>query len=157
MTKKYKYPFIPKEYYAPTMFACKIIRETGQFNRAINTASKHYRVDKAELERHVRARQSAGQRGKKRGTMKWFAVALCVCSDRGGIDYYKEESASYCVKKGLSADNVKDRIHEKDDLSEHGNYHIIDRVIECDSEESATALVKKWSDERTNRYMTHLP
>ena len=70
----YKYPYIPKEYYAATMFACKLIREYGTFNRAISTAAGHYDVNEDELAKHVRARQAAGQKGKKRGKMQWFIV-----------------------------------------------------------------------------------
>ena len=67
-----KYPYIPKEYYAATMFACKLIRQDGFFNKAINSSAKYYGVDKDELIKHVRARQGAGQRGKKRGKYKKY-------------------------------------------------------------------------------------
>lgn len=62
--KQYTYPYIPKEYYPAVMFACKIIRENGWFNKAINTAAKYYGVNREELKSHVRARQGAGQRAK---------------------------------------------------------------------------------------------
>jgi hypothetical protein len=62
----YKYPYIPKDYYPAVMLACKIIRERKAFHWAINSAVKYYGVDQEELERYVRARQAAGQRGRKR-------------------------------------------------------------------------------------------
>ena len=41
---KYKYPYVPKEYYSAVMFACKLIRENGYFNKAIKTAAKYLSV-----------------------------------------------------------------------------------------------------------------
>lgn len=67
-----KYPWIPKEYYAAVMFACKMLREGGFFNRSVTTAANYYGVDPDVLAEHVRARQAAGQRGKKRGTYKTY-------------------------------------------------------------------------------------
>ena len=70
-----KYPYIAdKSLYAAVMYACKIIRETGHFNRAVNTAAKRYRIDAGRLETALRQRQAAGQTGKKRGKQKWFVV-----------------------------------------------------------------------------------
>lgn len=72
----YKYPYIPREYYAATMFACKLIREHGTFNRAISTAANYYDVDSDELEKHVRARQAAGQKGASTGRKyKYWVVS----------------------------------------------------------------------------------
>ena len=47
------YPYIPKQYYAAVMFACKMIRENGYFNKAINTAANYYNVNPKEVEKHV--------------------------------------------------------------------------------------------------------
>lgn len=66
--------------YAPVMFACKMIRQDGYFNRAVSTAAKYYNVDADEVTNHVRARQAAGQQGtfykRKFGvdkdTPKWY-------------------------------------------------------------------------------------
>lgn len=84
-----KYPWIPQEYYSAVMFACKMIRENGMFNRAIETSANYYNVDGDELEKHVRARQAAGQRGKQRGEMKWFAVVGMYGNDANGADEYE--------------------------------------------------------------------
>ena len=59
---KYKYPYIPKEYYAATMYACKLIRKYGTFNVAVNTAAKEYGVNRKELKKHVVARAAAGHK-----------------------------------------------------------------------------------------------
>ena len=74
----YKYPYIPREYYPATMFACKLIHEHGTFNRAIEAAADYYNVDESTLAKHVRARQAAGQKGKKGVTagkkLKWWFI-----------------------------------------------------------------------------------
>ena len=57
------------------MYACKLIREHGNYNKAIRIASSHYDVDADTLSKHVRARQAAGQKGKTR-KYKYY-VSLC--------------------------------------------------------------------------------
>ena len=63
---EYKYPYIPKEYYAAVRYACNCIRKYGTFNVAVNTAAKAYGVDRETVAKYVRERQGAGQRGKTR-------------------------------------------------------------------------------------------
>lgn len=67
-----KYPWIEKKYYPAVMFACKLIREDGYFNKAIKASAKYYKVDEETLKSLVRERQAAEQRGKKRGTYKTY-------------------------------------------------------------------------------------
>lgn len=86
----YKYPYIPKDYYPAVMFACKMIRENGYFNKAISIASGYYGVDEGELSKHVRARQAAGQRGKKRGKFKKYrykGIGYLSYREHGYDDY----------------------------------------------------------------------
>lgn len=42
MAWKSKYPWIPKEYYAAVMFACKMIRENGCCNKDVHIAADYY-------------------------------------------------------------------------------------------------------------------
>ncbi len=84
----YKYPYIPKDYYAATMFACKMIRQNGSFNKAIKTASRYYEVDESELAKHVRKRQGAGQKGKAR-KYKWYKIY-------GYIDFMASDDCGTC-------------------------------------------------------------
>ena len=78
MNKHFKYPYIPKQYYAAVMYACKLIRYHGNYNTAIRISSNHYGVDADTLSKHVRARQAAGQ---KRKTRKYkYYVSLCFKS-----------------------------------------------------------------------------
>jgi hypothetical protein len=104
-----KYPWIPKKYFAAVMFACKMIRENGYFNKAIDTAADYYNVDSNTLAKHVRARQAAGQRGVKRGQMKWFVVLEFYGSDAGG-----ERMTEKSVVRGKSLDTVERRFFERD-------------------------------------------
>ena len=113
-----KYPFIPKAYYPAVMFACKLIREHGTFNRAISTAASYYHVDPDEVERHVRARQGAGQRGKTR-KYHWYAVAYyrdCCHGDEGVFNYYYMtideiyKRVKYTIIKSTSVDNIESRL-----------------------------------------------
>ena len=88
---KYKYPYIPKEYYAATMFACKMIRENGYFNRAIEMASRYYDVDSEELKYYVNARKNAGENKHNKGKkLKYFVVERVVetCEGSGFNCYY---------------------------------------------------------------------
>lgn len=70
---RYKYPFIPREYYPAVMYACNCIRKYGTFNVAVNTAAKEYGVDRETVAKYVRQRQGAGQKGTTR-KYKWFVV-----------------------------------------------------------------------------------
>jgi len=114
----YKYPYVPKDYYPAVMFACKMIRDNGYFNKAISTAADYYGVDELELERHVRARQGAGQKGKKRGSMKWFAVIEFHGTDAGG----EHRSKQFAVR-GKSCSTVERRFFKQDmDYNRRNDY-----------------------------------
>ena len=63
---KYKYPYIPRDYYPAVIQACKMIRETGWFNKAVSYYARQYDLDETELAFHIRKRQAAGQKGKRR-------------------------------------------------------------------------------------------
>lgn len=80
----YKYPYIPKEYYQAVMYACSCIRKYGTFNRAINAAANKYGVDKSEVEKHVRKRQGAGQKGSTRKYKYYLVIGY---TDRWLHDY----------------------------------------------------------------------
>lgn len=61
-----KYPYVPKEYYPAVILACKMIRESGWFNKAVSYCANKYNLDEDTLAYHIRKRQAAGQKGKKR-------------------------------------------------------------------------------------------
>ena len=69
-----KYPYIAdKRMYAAVMGACSYIRDTGYFNKAVSYYADKYGVDENELAKHIRARQSSGQKGKTR-KYKYFLI-----------------------------------------------------------------------------------
>jgi hypothetical protein len=60
-----KMPYIAdKKLYAAVMFACKMIREEGYFNKAVKIAARYYDVDADDVANEIRKRQSVGQMGK---------------------------------------------------------------------------------------------
>lgn len=78
-----KYPYIPKSLYPAVMYACSLIRKYGTFNVACRTAANHYGVDADDVEKHVRARQAAGQKGKSR---KYVFSPSQVFTTNGGTN-----------------------------------------------------------------------
>ena len=112
---EYKYPYIPnKRMYAAVMGACSYIRDKGYFNKAVRYYADKYNVDEDELAQHIRARQSAGQRGKspksKAKKYKWFIVCETTDLDIGG------ETRLYnpTIVKGLSRETVQRRYSDAD-------------------------------------------
>lgn len=108
--KRHKYPYVPRDYYPAVMFACRIIRESGNFNRAIRASASYYGVDESVLADHVRKRQGAGQSGKRRGSYSWFVVRTQSWCEGSGYGV-----PSYEVVRGLSCDSVSRRFAERDD------------------------------------------
>lgn len=148
---EYKYPYIPKEYYPAVMFACKLIRQNGQFHRAINSASKYYGVNAEELEKHVRARQGAGQKGKTRSTYKYYAVQFDVAPDIY-TDYDPLLKGNRIeVLKATSEKNAKNHLHDKYDdrrYYEGSSFVYIKRIEEFATKNEANEKAREWHEER---------
>ncbi len=108
-----KYPYIPdKKMFAAVMFACKLIRETGWFNKAVEEAADYYGVDEEELKRHIRERQSAGQKGKAKGRKyRWFILSKYELTDAQG--YY--EYGDYRIIRATSHENASCHFAEADE------------------------------------------
>lgn len=149
----YKYPYIPREYYAAVMFACKMIRQNGYFNKAINTAANYYGVDADEVEYHVRARQAAGQKGTAKGR-KYHYYIVCKWSEIAGDERYihgitveKATSSGNAIKKFSNAD-----LKATMELDYGGSYapligHSLVIDSEYESEESAQDGLEKILEE----------
>lgn len=99
----FKYPYVAdKKLYAAMMFACKMIRENGYFNKAISKAADWYKVDESKLAQIVRERQGAGQKAKsKPKKYKWYTCVIEQLTDSGLF------VIGAVVKKGLSQKNVE--------------------------------------------------
>lgn len=66
------------------MYACKMIREDGYFHKAIEAAADYYGVDEKEIEKHVRARQAAGQKGVAAGRKYKYYISIPLRSNDAG-------------------------------------------------------------------------
>ena len=150
----YKYPFIPdKRMYAAVMGACSYIRSTGYFNKAVAYYADKFGVSEEELAKHIRARQSAGQTGRKTGTgkkYKWFIVCETVwCEANGEKDYDRPE-----VLKGLSERTVVRRYSEFDwnrtvRADYGGSYAPVydhEVIAQFDTEREAMEALPRWRE-----------
>lgn len=121
-----KYPYIPKEYYAAVMFACKMIRENGYFNKAIRTAANYYGVDEDTLEMHVRKRQGAGQKGTTR-KYKYYVVA-------GFDDFQANDDCGTCDSWDYTLNEFKEKSHK--------------HIVKSTSKENAEKQARSWGDRK---------
>lgn len=142
----YKFPYIPKEYYAAVMFAAKMVREEGTFNRAVKIASDYYGVDQEEVAKHLRKRQAAGQKGKKRASYHWYVIPYVVYDGDDhfyGIDSCVRDGHAPSIKiaKATSERNATHQVWKHYDLFRDG----IDfgEIKEFESEEAANAYAKE--------------
>lgn len=100
----YKYPYIAnKKMYCAVMGACKWIRESGYFNKAVKYYADRYGVDADELAKHIRERQGAGQKGKKRGAYKYYVVLTWESCDADGEAHLIDLK----TKKAMNESNAK--------------------------------------------------
>lgn len=150
----YKYPYISREYYAAVMFACKMIRQNGYFNKAIQKAADYYGVDEDKLAKHVRARQGAGQKGTTR-KYKWYlllTVEDCMAPDDCGTMnswfYYTEKDwrdhSHKTIVKATSRENAKKQAHGYS-AGEFEPFDSVKYIEEYDTEEEAQERKKKLS------------
>ena len=110
----YKYPYIANpKMYAAVMYACKLIRETKCFNKAVQIASDTYGVDEEKVKKHIRERQSAGQKNKITGRKyRWYV--LCKIYD---IDADVDESMNLgncSIIRATSYENAAKHFSEVD-------------------------------------------
>lgn len=118
MTKKYTHAYLPGNYYAAVRFANKIIRESGWFNKAIETSANYYDVDEDELKKYVvRWKQecTAAQKAKGQTTggwhFKWFIVVQGSTTEASG---YATPIWSTKIKKSKSIKILKNKLSESD-------------------------------------------
>ena len=111
----YKYPYInDKRLYAAVMCACKMIRENGWFNKAVEYAAETYGFEFDKVAEEVRKRQAAGRRAseeekKERGektTYKWFIYCIARASD-ARVDPLWDTRHLLRVRRSHSADKLK--------------------------------------------------
>ena len=146
---EYKYPYVPKNYYPAVLQACKYIRDTGWFDKAINYYASRYNLDAEELAKHVRARQAAGQKASKtKRKYFYFAVEFSMGNERNGGAYFEKIEAQYKIVKATSARNAEAQLSKNDDYaSEYSPVHWFGRTQAANTKEEAAAIVKMWEAE----------
>lgn len=153
-----KLPYIPdKRLYAAVMGACSYVRETGYFNKAVSYYADKYSVSEEEVAKYVRMAQGKGQKeasaGRAPRKYSWFAVEYSMGNERNGGAYFDDMMACYAVRRGLSEKTVTDRMSANDDYaSENKMCHWFGRVVKCESEAAAQAMIASWSKERQRKY-----
>lgn len=155
MSSNYKYPYIPdKKLYAAVMGACRYIRSTGWFNKAVNYYAGKYDVDPDDVVREVRKRQAAGQAGRKRGKFKYYAVEYTPgTNSEWGINYFSEEYASYKVVKAMSKRNAEVQMCKNDAIfSDWGPVTYIGRMKAFDNKKDAENQVTMWIAESKKKF-----
>ena len=137
---------------AAVLQACAYIRETGYFNKAVDYYANKYEVDRKELEKNIRARQAAGQKGKKSVStgkrFKWFLVCETKFIEADGETYYQYPQ----VLKGLSPESVVNRFTDADwkrtvRADYGGSYapsYSHEAIAEFGSKEEADAALSEW-------------
>lgn len=147
---EYKYPYISdKNMYAAVMGACSYIRKTGWFNKAVAYYAKKYRVDQDELEKHIRARQGAGQKANNannRRKYSWFAVEYCMAlMNDDGVIYDYHARTYYEARKGISAETVRNTMRKGEGNCLYQDpFPLFGRIEKCETEQDANAKLRTW-------------
>lgn len=98
-----------KELFKAVMFARKMVRETGYFNKSCRTAANYYGVDEADIAKYVRQAQSDGRKKKAKPSankgkkLKYFIVQKQSTCDATGTWNACEEAK---IVKGYGAESV---------------------------------------------------
>ena len=159
----YKYPLIPKKYYAAVMFACKMIREHKTFNKSCEIAANYYNVDEQQVRKHVSARAAAGHKGVKQGKQYWFVVTKFHGSDASGYEekeskVVRGKSKATVDRRFLEESGTYNRRHDRNGSSySWAEYYVVDGPYEKKSEaqkvsDSRNEAIKKKRDEENRLY-----
>lgn len=98
-----KYPYIADpQLYAAVKCACRMIRETGYFNKACQYAADEYGFNFEDIAKEVRKRQAAGQKGSK-----FYYFTCCR-----GLFYSWDTSNDFISKKFVKRAKCKENIIE---------------------------------------------
>ena len=101
-------PTIPKDYYPAVMFACKMLRKDGHFNRAVKIASNYYKVDEEKVAEYIKERKQATKNKPNQGKkLMWFVVERT-------IENFGESRKEYSIHKAYSSEALIKRLNNKD-------------------------------------------
>ena len=105
-----KYPYIKdKKMYAAVMGACRYIRETGYFNKAVSYYAGKYGLQEEALAAEIRKRQAAGQKNRKTAQYKYFVIVRRCCCEAN----QEWEEIERSVAKATSKENIEKRCAER--------------------------------------------
>lgn len=132
MKNKSDYPRVPRKYYAAVMFAAKMVRENGYFNKACRVAANYYDVEEEKVRKYLHERSVAGKKkkiidaGKK---MHYFVIEQTTSSCEGS-----QRTREYIIAKGYTKEAVERRISDADwgytMANDYGGYYSKDRYSE---------------------------
>lgn len=137
--KNYKYPYISdKQLFKAVMFACKLIRETGFFNKSCQIAADYYNVDVEEVKKQVRIRQGIGQKiANKRNPRKYFFYVIAFHPDASKEDKY------ITWIKATNIINARSKIYDYDSKYFIYGPNTIDYTETFKSQKEAQNYIKK--------------
>lgn len=141
----YKYPYIPREYYAAVM---GVVGDFGnsqdeeRFNQLVNLHSARFWVNRQEVARYARIRLAV-----ERNTPSWFIVAERIATNAGDLRYQYPQ-----VMKGWSAETVTEPFSYRDwkqgmDSDFYNDYLIVyshEAIAEFGTEEEAKEALPSW-------------
>lgn len=140
---EHKYPYVAdKNMYAAVMSACRYIRKTGYFNKAVSYNAQWYGVDPDELAKEIRKRQAVGQKkSTAKRQYKYFLVLSVTESKEGSARSINDIE----VVRGISKESVGRRYLDSDfrrtRAADYGGYYAPyyyhDVVGEYDTKEEA--------------------
>lgn len=140
----YKYSWIPKEYYPAVMFAAKLVRQSGWFNKACRTAANYYGVDEDKVREYLSKRSHEGQAAKPKPAKKraYFVIEESTYTCEGSEHYTR-----YFTTMGYSESAVNRRLTDSDIKfsirNETGSYYSKDRFSSIVGEFATQAEAEK--------------
>lgn len=165
-----KLPYIPdKDLYAAVMFACKMVRENGYFNKDCGIAADYYDVDVDEVKRYVRIAQGRGQKQankrKPKVKYKWYAVYYVIdfLADNDFGNYQADdctieelvEKAKVEIKRATNMDNVEKAILHSQNYERGWGTYLQDafKILEFDTKKQAEQFIRETSDEEVTEWI----
>lgn len=160
-----KIPYIPdKSLYAAVMFACKMIRENGYFNKDCNIAADYYDVDVDDVKYYVRIAQGKGQKkANKKNPRKyhWYLILFVPdyianddCGTRNTWDYTFDdwvENLHYRIVRATKEWNARRQVDPNPVYSEMVGFgyetNIILKVFEFDKKAEAQSYLDNMESE----------
>lgn len=143
--------WIPKDKYRDIMqatnFAGSILRKTGNYNKALETACNYYKIEDDDVKYvkdQVAKRQTKGRKKSPKRVYKYYAINGHMGSERGGgINYYDKTFGNWYSVKATNEDNAIRQLSKNDNFSEHGSYFLYGEIKEFKSKKELQNFLSK--------------